>query len=178
MNMRDFFDKAEAPGPLGESTDLYDYFESAVFFEGRSGQGAEAGEQLFAVWQADMEIMNGGIAQFLLNGSGDVAEDAVAGFQTFGLPEVGEVLEQAFLSLGPDEVPQDAGERRRWIAGAVGGASDFRALRDTLAERMRSFDSRYYRLKEAIDAERGGRGFLWRICAVVEAHRDDMFPSP
>ncbi len=124
-----------------------------------------------------MEIMNGGIAQFLLNGSGDLAEEAVAGFQNFGLPEIGELLAQAFQSLGPDPVPPEADDRRRWLAESIGEAPNFQVLGRRLAEKMKPFDFRYYRMKETIDAERGGQGFLWRICAVIEAHRDMFLPA-
>ena len=175
--MGSLFARRAAPGPLSGNTDLYDYFETAAFFENRPEQAAELGEQLFAVWQADMELMNGGIAQLLLNGSGDLAEEAVTGFKTFGLPEIGALLAEAFEAIHPDAVPQDTEERRRWISEALGGAADFRELMSMLNEHMRGYNSRFYRLRQAIDAEHDGQGYLWRICSAIEKRRELLFSS-
>jgi hypothetical protein len=174
--MPSFLDPPEAPGPLDENTDLYEYLQSAIFFEGRDSDEEEI-EELFFVWRAHEETINGGFGQFFVNGSGDGAEEAASGFRRFGLPELADLLDELFDAIGPRPVPDDQEKRLQWLGARFGpmrrGQSAVRQMGLFLAP----YNRRYYDVKAAIDAEHEGEGVHWRICRHIESRRTIFFPS-
>jgi Domain of unknown function (DUF4375) len=52
--------------------------------------------QLHAMKHAHGEILKGGFCLFLINSSGELAEEAVQGFQNFGLATVLQLLDEVF----------------------------------------------------------------------------------
>ena len=173
--MSSFLDPPEAPGPLDENTELYDFLQGAVFFEG--GDDHEEIDELFSVWQACDGIINGGIGQLLVNGSGDGAEKAVSGLRRFGLPELADLLDEVFDALGPRPVPNDPGERLDWLGAKFGPLKGGGGAMRQMAPFLAPYNGRYYDLKAAIDAEHDGEGYLWRICRYIESRRAIFFPS-
>ena len=50
---------------------------------------------LYATWQVETEVRDGGFNQFFWNPSWDYAEDAAGGFEFFGLPELAGLMRDA-----------------------------------------------------------------------------------
>jgi hypothetical protein len=177
--MTSFFDAPKAPGALDEATDLYAFVQSAIFYEADFDDDAlKLREELFSVWRADEDIVNGGFAQFFANSSGDGAEEAVLGFRRFGLPEFADLLEEVYAAIGPRPVPADFDDRLPWLEAKFGdlGRGGGLAIRK-MAPLLWPYDRRYYDLKAKIDAEHEGSGFLWRLCRAIDARRRLFFPD-
>lgn len=72
-------------------------------------------ERVFFITQTcEMEVNNGGFAQFLENSSGNFANEAVDAFQEIGAPKTAEIFDTAVHVLG-QELPPDWGGRRELL---------------------------------------------------------------
>ncbi len=98
------------------------------------------------VWVCDLvavdvllsEVINGGLMQFFLNSSGDLAPDAVAAFQRIGVPGAGDAIRAAMQIFGPDYPPDKATrEAILWQkAGLERQSSDYSLFKSGLFEEM------------------------------------------
>ena len=118
-----------APDENATSRQFHKYLDCAVGYLHRHwvlddpSAAAELGEkchplqiQLFAIKAAHAEVVNGGFCQFLFNSSGELAEEAVQGFQNCGLATVLRCF--SFPVLAHREIPL---QRKAWSLSGNGG---------------------------------------------------------
>jgi len=102
--------------------------------EGKSSIEVEERE-LMGVWIADAEINNGGFDQFYWNSTGDLALEAVEGFELIGANEKSSIIDTANR-----EFPNGKPDENRSIR-----QSQLEDVRHSIASRLRSLDDAYYK---------------------------------
>jgi hypothetical protein len=120
------------PGPLAVLTaegsypsfDWYDYFEYAVSRIGVvwawddpeaamewSARMTHVQMALWAIANADGQICNGGFSQFFYNSYGELAHEALAGFELLGMAPYADILREAYAVFPGQRIPKDRDER-------------------------------------------------------------------
>lgn len=66
---------------------------------------------LWAIANADGQICNGGFSQFFYNSYGELAHEALGGFELLGLTEFADILREAYAVFPGQRVPRDRDER-------------------------------------------------------------------
>jgi hypothetical protein len=142
--------------------------------------------QLYAIKVAHAEIVNGGFCQFLFNSSGELAEEAVQGFQNFGLAEVHQLLNEV-LSYFDRPISKDRLIRINMLFERFDpGKRAFRNVGDVFALDLdpniyemsaRFFDPFGDRFYEYTNARDQDRGFYVPTCRFVNDHREVFFKS-
>ena len=189
-----------APDENATSRQFYKYLDCAVGYLHRHWvpddpfAAAELGEkchplqiQLFAMKAAHGEILNGGFCQFLFNSSGELAEEAVQGFQTFGFAEVTELLNEVFSHF---ERPISKNRLKRInmlferfdveksvfrdIHAVFARDKQLPNIFEMAAPFFEPFDSRYYK---SIDTRDHDRDFCVPACRFLNDHREIFFKS-
>lgn len=102
------------------------------------------------LWELHVEVGNGGLDQYLSNGSGDHAEETVEALVRVGLAVAAEIVRRAMDAL-PGGWCSDREERGRRIAATPDRWATFRSLTD-----------RYH---EAIASEPAGDGLAESVLA-------------
>ncbi len=69
-----------------------------------------------AVFMCDAEILNGGLAQYFVNPSGDQWRDAMAGFEAMGSKERLAILREAIAFFGPDGPSENHSKRQAQLS--------------------------------------------------------------
>jgi len=97
---------------------------------------------LYATWQVETEVRDGGFSQFFWNPSWDYAVDAAEGFEFFGLPELAALM-------------RDAIQVHKAEAAALRKPAAHQAPADT-ASRLQpaELDERFHKLSALISAAR------------------------
>jgi Domain of unknown function (DUF4375) len=189
-----------APDENATSRQFHQYLDCAAGYLHRHwvlddpSAAAELGEkchpfqiQLYAMKAAHAEIVNGGICQFLFNSSGELAEEAVQGFQNFGLANVHQLLNEVFCYF-ERPISKERLKRINMLFERFDPKTRaFRDVGEVLALGWESpnifemsasffdpFDSRFY---ESIDTRGHDRGFYVPTCRFVNDHREIFFRS-
>jgi hypothetical protein len=66
---------------------------------------------LWAIANADGQICNGGFSQFFYNSYGELAHEALDGFELLGLTEFADILREAYAVFPGQRIPRDRDER-------------------------------------------------------------------
>lgn len=182
-------EKPKWPGPSHEQGDLQNFLfdlsnsvECPWSEEDRANLGPEMVE-FCAVMIADGEICNGGFTQFLLNRSGELAEEAMQGFRRFGMNEFAELCDAAYNLLGQRPVPRGQEERQRLLYSKFGAPPDPDNMDDLddFFERaeasMGSIDEQYYNFCD-IEKTFDHRGFVEPICGYIDKNWEIFFSAP
>ena len=108
----------------------------------RSGYESLTWQQRFydAVLLCDGEINNGGLAQYFVNSSGDMWQDALAGFKAMGFKERLSVLDEAIAKFGGPGPSVDRSTRQEQL-------SKLYKRNESIFD---SLDSRYYKSSEVV----------------------------
>jgi hypothetical protein len=189
-----------APDEDATSCQLYKYLDCAVAYLQRHwvydnpSAAAQLVEtchplqlQLHAIKHAHGEIVNGGFCQFLFNSSGELAEEAVQGFQSFGLATVHQLLDELF-SCFERPISKERLKRINMLFERFDPEKrSFRHVDEVFALPVSSrnifemsgrffdpFDDRFYK---SIDTRNHDRGFCVPVCRFVTEHRDIFFRS-
>lgn len=62
---------------------------------------------LWAIVNADGQVCNGGFSQFFFNSYGELAEEALQGFQMFGMTECAEIFREAYAAFAVRPITKD-----------------------------------------------------------------------
>lgn len=110
---------------------------------GNSMDRLNRSERVFYITQAcEMEVNNGGFAQFFDNASGNFAQETVGAFQEIGAPKTAETCKTALKAFG-QELPSDWEERRDLLDELAN---------DEIAEILNKCDGAFYRYEEDLNA--------------------------
>lgn len=96
---------------------------------------------LFVVCGVEMEVNNGGFAQYFFNSSGNFANETVAAFQMIGASKTAEICRRANSVFG-EEVPVDWNEREEAL----------NQLPDEVDEILENCDNDFFEYEEDIRA--------------------------
>jgi hypothetical protein len=187
-----------APDENATSLQFHEYLDCAVGYldshwvPDDPSAAAEMGEkchpfqiQLYAMKAAHAGIVNGGFFQFLFNSSGELAEEAVQGFQNFGLPNVHQLLNEVF-SCFERPISKERLKRinmlfehfdpKKRAFCDVGEVFALRSESPNIYEMSASFfdpfDDRFY---EYVDTRNHDLGFYAPACRFVSDHREIFF---
>lgn len=100
-------------------------------------------ERIFFITQVcEMEVNNGGFAQFFFNSSGNLASELVSAFQEIGAPKTAEICGTALNAFG-QELPFDWEERRELLD---------KLASDEIDRILSECDDAFYRYEEDLNA--------------------------
>lgn len=199
------------PGPLAAfaietsfpSFDWYDYFEYAVSRIGEVWQwdDPEAALQwsmrmtsvqmaLWAIANADGQICNGGFSQFFYNSYGELAHEALAGFELLGLPQYADILREAYAVFPGQSIPKDREERvailealtmaddaaAPRLRSASNGIEHASAIFTGTEDHWAALETRYYALiHQDIGIPGYNPAFYKPLCEGIEARAHEVF---
>ena len=133
---------------------------------------------LWAIWQIDGQIDNGGVVQAISNSDGELCEEAVQGFRRFGLIDHAELLDEA-LSLFERPIPLDREDRHRMLERATGVDADLydpasaSKLFMAGSDLTKDVNDRYFTLKKTIYGR--DMNLLQDLSQIIEKRKDSFF---
>lgn len=145
---------------------------------------------LWAIANADGQICNGGFSQFFYNSYGELAHEALAGFELLGLVQFADILREAYAVFPDHCIPKDRDERVDILEGvtlddgsasprlqaASSGIEHASAIFKGTEDLWDELEARYYALiHRDIGIPGYNPAFYKPLCEGIEARAHEVF---
>ncbi|MGV3683411.1 MAG: DMP19 family protein [Acidovorax sp.] len=151
---------------------------------------APAQMALWAIANADGQICNGGFSQFFYNSYGELAHEALAGFELLGLVQFADILRDAYAVFPGQRIPKDRDERVAILEALTPDDASASPRLQAASNRLEhasaifkgtedlwdELETRYYALIHQDIGVRGYNAAFYKpLCECIEAHSHEVF---
>lgn len=145
---------------------------------------------LWSIANADGQICNGGFSQFFYNSYGELAHEALSGFELLGLAQYADILRAAYAVFPDQRIPKDRDERvailealtldddsaSPRLQAASNGIEHASAIFKGTEDLWDELETRYYALIHQKIGVRGYNAAFYKpLCECIEARAHEVF---